>query len=168
MEKIINALVLSPEQKEAFLAAAPGVEQVFLRDSDITAADLEGATVLLGNPSVAAVREGGTSLRWMHTLSAGADQYMPEGVLPAGAVLSSSVGAYGISVSEHMFAMLMALMKRLPDYRDNQNAEIWKRTGTAKTLRAPRCSSAAPGTSVPALRCSARPLAPKPWASAGM
>lgn len=47
MEKIINALVLSPEQKEAFLAAAPGVEQVFLRDSDITAADLEGATVLL-------------------------------------------------------------------------------------------------------------------------
>ena len=34
MEKIINALVLSPEQKEAFLAAAPGVEQVFLRDSD--------------------------------------------------------------------------------------------------------------------------------------
>ena len=28
MEKIINALVLSPEQKEAFLAAAPGVEQV--------------------------------------------------------------------------------------------------------------------------------------------
>lgn len=82
MEKIINALVLSPEQKEAFLAAAPGVEQVFLRDSDITAADLEGATVLLGNPSVAAVREGGTSLRWMHTRSAGADQYMPEGVLP--------------------------------------------------------------------------------------
>lgn len=70
MEKIINALVLSPEQKEAFLAAAPGVEQVFLRDSDITAADLEGATVLLGNPSVAAVREGGTSLRWMHTRSA--------------------------------------------------------------------------------------------------
>ena len=135
MEKIINALVLSPEQKEAFLAAAPGVEQVFLRDSDNTAADLEGATVLLGNPSVAAVREGGTSLRWMHTRSAGADQYMPEGVLPAGAVLSSSVGAYGISVSEHMFAMLMALMKRLPDYRDNQNAEIWKRTGTAKTLR---------------------------------
>ena len=91
--------------------------------------------MLLGNPSVAAVREGGTSLRWMHTRSAGADQYMPEGVLPAGAVLSSSVGAYGISVSEHMFAMLMALMKRLPDYRDNQNAEIWKRTGTAKTLR---------------------------------
>ena len=32
MEKIVNGLVLSPEQKAAFLAAAPGVEQIFLRD----------------------------------------------------------------------------------------------------------------------------------------
>ena len=37
MEKIVNGLVLSPEQKAAFLAAAPGVEQIFLRDGEITA-----------------------------------------------------------------------------------------------------------------------------------
>ena len=135
MEKIINALVLTEEQKAAFQAAAPGVEQIFLPDSKVTPADLAGATVLLGNPAVSTVREGGSSLRWMHTRSAGADQYMPADVLPAGAMLSSSVGAYGISVSEHMFAMLLALMKRLPSYRDNQNEEIWQRTGTARTLR---------------------------------
>ena len=138
MEKIVNGLVLSPEQKAAFLAAAPGVEQIFLRDGEITAADLSDATVLLGNPSPAVVQQGGHALRWMHTRSAGADPYMPEGILPQGAVLSSSVGAYGISVSEHMFAMLLALMKRLPDYRDNQNAELWQRTGTARTLRGAR------------------------------
>ena len=82
MEKIVNGLVLSPEQKAAFLAAAPGVEQIFLRDGEITAADLSGATVLLGNPSPAVVQQGGHALRWMHTRSAGADPYMPEGILP--------------------------------------------------------------------------------------
>ena len=65
MEKIINALVLSPEQKEAFLAAAPGVEQVFLRDSDITAADLEGATV----PKASCPQALCSPRRWAHTAS---------------------------------------------------------------------------------------------------
>lgn len=93
---------------------------------------------------------------------------MPEGVLPAGAVLSSSVGAYGISVSEHMFAMLMALMKRLPDYRDNQNAEIWKRTGTAKTLRGAKVLIGGAGDIGSSFALLCKPLALKPWASAGM
>lgn len=93
----------------------PGVEQVFLRDSDITAADLEGATVLLGNPSVAAVREGGTSLRWRHTRQRRAPiSICPKVTCPQALCSPRRVAHTGISVSEHMFAMLMALMKRLP------------------------------------------------------
>ena len=134
MERILNALVLTPEQRAAFEAAAPGCEQLFMKDADITAGDLAGVTVVLGNPSVAAVQAGGGSIRWMHTRSAGADQYMPAGVLPEGAILSSSVGAYGTSVSEHMFAMLLSIMKRLPAYRDQQHQELWQRAGTARTL----------------------------------
>ena len=134
MERILNALVLTPEQRAAFEAAAPGCEQLFMKDADITAGDLARVTVVLGNPSVAAVQAGGGSIRWMHTRSAGADQYMPAGVLPEGAILSSSVGAYGTSVSEHMFAMLLSIMKRLPAYRDQQHQELWQRAGTARTL----------------------------------
>ena len=55
MERILNALVLTPEQRAAFEAAAPGCEQLFMKDADITAGDLAGVTVVLGNPSVAAV-----------------------------------------------------------------------------------------------------------------
>lgn len=138
MEKIINALVLTPEQRQQFLDAAPGVPQLFLRDAAITPADLEGATVMLGNPAVDVVQRGGHSLRWLHTRSAGADQYLAPGVLPQGAVLSSSVGAYGISVSEHLFAMLLSIMKRLPEYRDNQAQAVWQRVGTARTLHGAR------------------------------
>ena len=134
METILNALVLTPEQRQQFLDAAPGVPQRFLRDADITPADLKGVTVMLGNPPVEAVRQGGQSLRWLHTRSAGADQYQAPGVLPEGAMLSSSVGAYGVSVSEHLFAMLLAILKRLPQYRDNQREERWQRVGTARTL----------------------------------
>ena len=41
METILNALVLTPEQRQQFLDAAPGVPQRFLRDADITPADLK-------------------------------------------------------------------------------------------------------------------------------
>ncbi len=135
MEKILNALVLTPEQRQQFLDAAPGAEQLFVRDATITPEDLAGVTVMLGNPSVEALRQGGQSLRWMHTRSAGADQYLENGVLSEQTRLSSSVGAYGLSVSEHLFAMLLAIMKRLPQYRDNQAKALWQRVGTARTLQ---------------------------------
>ena len=102
MEKIVNGLVLSPEQKAAFLAAAPGVEQIFLRDGEITAADLSGATVLLGNPSPAVVQQGGHALRWMHTRSAGADPYMPEEILPQGRTLLIGGGLRHFGFGAHV------------------------------------------------------------------
>ncbi|MFR4560222.1 MAG: NAD(P)-dependent oxidoreductase [Flavonifractor plautii] len=59
---------------------------------------------------------------------------MPPGVLPSEAALTCSTGAYGHSVSEHLFALLLALMKRLPSYRDQQNRALWRDLGPVKTL----------------------------------
>ncbi len=62
------------------------------------------------------------------------DPYTAPGVLPSEAALTCSTGAYGHSVSEHLFALLLALMKRLPSYRDQQNRALWRDLGPVKTL----------------------------------
>lgn len=140
MESILNLLPLTPEERQAFQAAAPGFLQRFAPEGhplpgqpELTPQDYAQATVIFGNPPVQFLQEG-CALRWLHTRSAGTDPYSTPGVLPAGVMLSCSTGAYGHSVSEHLFAMLLALMKRLPGYRDQQNRCQWSDLGPARTL----------------------------------
>ena len=134
MEQIINLLPMTQARREAFLRAAEGCEQAFAADAAaLTAEDYARATVILGNPPASALKNA-RFLRLLQTRSAGVDRYLVPGVLPEGAALCSAVGAYGQSVSEHLFAMLLALMKRLPAYRDRQRSGSWTDLGPVKTL----------------------------------
>ena len=132
MESIIlNLLNLTGEERAAFAVLAP---QRFHPDgAGLTVEDWQSAQVILGNPPPECLR-GSTALRWLHTRSAGVDPYTAPGVLPSEAALTCSTGAYGHSVSEHLFALLLALMKRLPSYRDQQNRALWRDLGPVKTL----------------------------------
>lgn len=139
MELILNLLTLKEHQREEFIRAAEGWEQVFapggvLEDGGAVPPELyRRAAVILGNPTVKELA-GCKNLRLLQTRSAGTDQYQKPGVLPQGTVLRSASGAYGHSVAEHMFAMLLSLMKRLPAYRDQQHSGTWKDLGQARTL----------------------------------
>ena len=143
METILNLLLLDDARREAFSRAAAGHEQIFapggLREdgSALPREEYARATVILGNPP-AAYLAGNRVLRLLQTWSAGVDTYEAPGVLPEGAILRSAVGAYGHSVSEHMFAMLLSSMKRLPAYRDAQREGRWADLGPAKTLQGAR------------------------------
>ena len=139
MELILNLLTLGEKQRDDFLRAAEGYEQIFapgglLEDGRPIPSELyRRAAVILGNPTVKELALC-KNLRLLQTRSAGTDQYQRPGVLPEGAALLSASGAYGHSVSEHMFAMLLSLMKRLPAYRDRQRDGIWIDLGPVKTL----------------------------------
>ena len=74
------------------------------------------------------------NLKWVQSWNAGVDPYLAPGVLPRGVRLTSAVGAYGPAVSEHMLAMLLAIYKRLPAYRDQQRAHIWADLGPVGSL----------------------------------
>lgn len=134
MEIILNLLPLTREQQDTFLAVSEGHVQRFAGPGDISTLGrdiLEDVTVIIGNPSPAAVQQC-PRLKWLQTQSAGTEQYEAPGVLPEGAVLTNASGAYGHAVAEHMFAMLLALMKRLPGYRDAKGS--WEDLGVVKTL----------------------------------
>ena len=143
MDKIINCLTLSEEQRSLFMAAAPECEQVFAPygvKSDgtvLTREDYESADIILGNPPVKYL-PGCTRLRFLQTSSAGVDRFLRPGVMPAGAVLAGCSGAWGPAISEHMLAMLLSVMKRLPAYRDAQRTGEWKQLGREKTLMGAR------------------------------
>ena len=135
----MNLLTLNEKQREDFLRAAEGYEQIFapngvLEDGGaVPSALYRRASVILGNPPVKALAVC-ENLRLLQTRTAGTDQYQRPGVLPGGVTLLNASGAYGHSVSEHMFAMLLSLMKRLPAYRDQQRGRVWNDLGPAKTL----------------------------------
>lgn len=141
MEIILNLLVLSESQRQAFRDAAANEEQVFAPEGILSDTGkplpvpcYDQATVILGNPP-AEYLKGNRVLRFMQTRSAGVDRYLGPGILPPGAKLAGCSGAWGTSVSEHVFSMMLALMKRLPAYRDQQCRSVWAGLGTEKTVR---------------------------------
>lgn len=138
---ILNLLSLTDDQRTRFIEIAGQNEMVFAPDGKYEGTDTniddelyEKAEIILGNPPFAPLKNNKV-LRYLHTKSAGTDRYEAPGKVPEGTVIQGAVGAYGHSVSEHMFAMLLAIMKRIPGYRDQQENVIWQDLGPAKTLQ---------------------------------
>ena len=140
METILHLLPLTGPQQAAFRAAAHNEEHLFFPTNDRRGAagippDWRArATILLGFVPPTDLKTF-PRLKWVQSWNAGVDPYLVPGVLPDGVVLTCAAGAYGPAVSEHMLAMLLALYKRLPAYRDQQNTHTWSDLGHVRSLR---------------------------------
>ena len=139
METILHLLPLTLEQQAAFRSAAPEAEHLFLPTHDRRGAtDIppdwrQRITILMGFVPPSDLKTF-PNLKWVQSWNAGVDPYMVPGVLPEGVVLTCAAGAYGPAVSEHMLAILLAIYKRLPDYRDGQKDHRWKDLGPVQSL----------------------------------
>ena len=112
----MNILVLLPvnDRHRAILeSSAPGEDFIYTSSDAITREQVANADVILGNidPALLTACE---HLQLLQLQTAGYDDYLAAGTVPAEAKLSCSIGAYGQAVSEHMFAMVLSMMKRLP------------------------------------------------------
>lgn len=142
MEYIINLLELTAGEKEKFTALCSGHEQIFapggVREDTgvpLTEEDWKTATVIIGAPNPAAVKYYPESCAYLQGRMAGPDAFLKPGILPENTIICGCQGAYGQSVSEHMFAMMWGIMKLLPRYRDNQEDGLWTDLGKCRTLR---------------------------------
>lgn len=140
MERVVNLLVLNAEQQEAFTRLLTGHQQIFAPDGYLPVSGeplplefYRQATIILGNPPVDSIADC-HHLKLLHTRSAGVDRYLVPGVLPPGTMLAGCSGAWGPAVAEHVFALLLSLMKQLPAYYDQQKQCVWHKLGKAKTL----------------------------------
>lgn len=77
-------------------------------------------------------------LRWIHTLTAGVEQWLASPDLPAGAVLTCSRGVHRLSMPEHVLAALFLAAKDLAGIVLDQRERRWRRrvndTLAGKTL----------------------------------
>ena len=132
----MNILVLPPfneAQRAVIEAAATGASFTYASSAEATDEAIAAADVIVGNlpPARLALAR---NLRLLQLNSAGHDAYAAPGTIPAGAALANAVGAYGQAVSEHVFAMVLMLMKHLDGYRDDQRARRWTDRGLVTTM----------------------------------
>lgn len=132
----MNILVLLPvnDRHRAILESnAPGEDFIYTSSDAATREQVADADVILGNidPDMLTACE---HLQLLQLQTAGYDDYLAAGTVPVDAKLSCSVGAYGQAVSEHMFVMVLSMMKRLPGYQDLQREHRWEDLGPVTSL----------------------------------
>ena len=65
-------------------------------------------------------------LRFIQAIGAGTDQFGREVLTQRGIRLASARGVNAKAVSEHTMALILALARRLPEARDNQQKHVWR------------------------------------------
>ena len=73
------------------------------------------------------------NLKWYQLVWAGTDRYNP-GSFPAGVRFTNGSGAYGVMIAEHMMACMLAMVRQLGHYAENQKAHVWDKDWTEDTL----------------------------------
>lgn len=134
-KRVLVTLPLTEAQRQGFrsLIEGAGGEVVFILEPNVTKDDVDAASLILGNVPAQTLHEP-KGLEWLQTSSAGYDHYLALGRLAPDTLLTNATGAYGQAVSEHMFAQLLCLMKKLHLYRDNQNDAAWRDAGKVTSL----------------------------------
>jgi phosphoglycerate dehydrogenase-like enzyme len=112
---------------ERFALRGAGIAYVEARNRAKLDAAIAGADVLVCSglwrndlPAIA------PRLRLVQSCSAGTDQYDRNVMRQAGIRLASGQGCNANAVSEHAIAQILALLRRLPEARDNQARRHWR------------------------------------------
>ncbi|MDT0630442.1 D-2-hydroxyacid dehydrogenase [Rubrivirga sp. S365] len=86
---------------------------------------LAGVEIVLGYAEPAHVAQA-SDLRWIQSWSAGLDWLLEGGAdVPAGLLVTSASGVHAVPIAEHVFALLLALGRRLPAHVIGQRAGRW-------------------------------------------
>lgn len=124
----MNILVLTEfdhDKKEILKDIAKGHKLYFYENRENEIEDKSIFDAIIGNPKPKTIKSY-SSLKWLQTQSAGVDWYLTEGISDE-VIITNSVGAYGLPVSEHMLAMLLLLLKNLDSYVLNQKEHKWNK-----------------------------------------
>ncbi len=134
MNKDVLVLVPVEERHKRLLEEkAPSANITYAGRKTVTAAQVQSAHAIIGNPPVEHLR-GATKLEWIQLQSAGVGAYGEPGALPSGVTLTNASGAYGLAIAEYMLGVLLELIKKLHLYRDQQAEGSWTEHGHVKSI----------------------------------
>lgn len=95
---------------------------------------LGGVEIVLGRVDPEAVTDA-PELRWIQSWSAGLDWLLePDAELPPGLVVTSASGVHAVPIAEHVFALLLAIGRRLPAHLRDQREGQWNPDASEGTV----------------------------------
>ena len=109
----------------------PGVEFLRAGSADDLHGVVEDCEVLVASGSIYSaevadiLRQRGGSLRWIQSRSVGVDTFVAAG-LPKGVIFTNARGINGRTESEHAIALLLALMRRVPELERCRAGASWR------------------------------------------
>lgn len=136
MDQNKNILVLMPieeEYKKQLEEQAPSANFFYSRPNEVLKDDVEKAHIIIGNLPQDLLMDA-KNLEWLQVSNAGVDNYVKDGALPKGVVLTNASGAYGLAISEYMIGVLLQIYKKLHHYRDQQQQHIWEKSVDIKLI----------------------------------
>jgi len=117
-DQTLVLLNMSDEQKKKLEAISPDTKYVYDDPQTVSKDILDASDVIFGGLPPATVYEL-KSLKWLQLWTAGSDIFQKFGKFPEGAILTNGSGAYGLTISEHLIAMIIMLKRKLYiHYRD--------------------------------------------------
>lgn len=131
--KVVVVLPVSSTHKHLLENSCKTGEFAYIPKMSVQKSDLEDAEVIIGDVPADLIWDSKT-LKLLQLNSAGADQYLIPGAFPSQATLCNATGAYGLAISEHMLAALLAIQKRLWQYLDNQHESLWRDEGPVTSI----------------------------------
>ena len=113
--------------QERFAALDTGIASFEVRDPDSLMARIGEADVLVVSGLWQdRLLERAGRLRYIQSIGAGTDQFPRQVLAERGIRLASARGVNARAVAEHAMALILALARRLPEARDNQQAHLWR------------------------------------------
>jgi len=109
----------------------------FFRNTAEALPHASDAEIILGtNP---ALSRNAPALRWFSSLFAGTDPFMaPDAFANPSALLTSSSGAYGVTISEHLVMVILEVLRRQPEYLEHLRNREWVRRLPVRSIRGSR------------------------------
>lgn len=117
--------VLPDRQVEQWKRAFPGVEFYEFSGLDADGERLRDADAFIGNPTDDMLASM-PRVRWVQLHGAGANLYANNPHLRGGVTLTNCNGVFGVPVSEHAVALMLALARRIHLHVKQQMDRVWK------------------------------------------
>ncbi|MGB8452946.1 MAG: D-2-hydroxyacid dehydrogenase [Anaerocolumna sp.] len=133
MKRILVTLPVTEYHKRHLEGNITNCSFQYIPLSEVTIDMVQNSEIIVGNVPASYISASNT-LELLQLNSAGADAYILPGVLSSGTILTNATGAYGKTVAEHMFGVMMCLQKKLHLYRDDRVNGEWNDYGTVTSI----------------------------------
>ena len=111
---------------------APACELVAVGDQGVIEGDLADVEVLflrwgLEQEIFEQLLQDIPNLRWVHSISAGVEHVLSPTLVASDVMLTNASGVFSVPMAETVLAYMLAVVKRLPEFQEQQQRGLWKK-----------------------------------------